>query len=606
MSHNSPVRRSFEPEEGVVGNLSELSLSLFDRSNPDEPSLLGQLDLAPEISRVYFIGEGPSRHPVRFRGSNDLFYGWWYDRNQDISPAQLQVLPVGADVDLANPIAVVDVPARADLRVDGDQIYVIHDQQFYEEGEDGSWETRRQLELSVIDFTDPTNPVTHDSVDLSEILSGYQLYFNYHYDYWGCFEMGYYWWGRPQLEVHTIEGGLAIKTLEAQEESLGQYETCSIGGYDDEGYLDQHYLDGIPRCDELDWDERQGVTCQDIQGYSRCGRFENSDFTCHGGLRHCLITAGEDEWSRDCEPLDEIDYTAIAARQSRRGSCHSYEKTRHWGSLHLNIIEAHDSGELELVGSINAPTHERFEGLIIQEGELYYSYSVPVNVDGDEISYVRHFTRSVSLESMSNPSFNAPVNLPGKLLLKHGDQLVSRDQIWGVEGVISTINFTRLNEEETRARFEGMHSFEGRQIQKLIYDEDSQGEARLYVSHSLNYRYWDHWAHEEYAELDAEDDPRLNRISIFDLSEQSLLGEAASDRWSNLVTVRNGRGVFNVGGGVLMMDLSDPEQISAQGFFPIRGWSPHFTVEGDEIFAAAGRFGVYKLPLNSSNLLPPL
>ena len=108
---------------------------------------------------------GASRHPVRFR-PNDLFYGWWHNRNQDISPAQLQVLPVGADVDLATPIAVIDVPARADLRVDGDQIYVIHDQQFYEEDDDGSWETRRQLELSVIDFTDPTNPVAHDSVDL--------------------------------------------------------------------------------------------------------------------------------------------------------------------------------------------------------------------------------------------------------------------------------------------------------------------------------------------------------------------------------------------------------------------------------------------------------
>ena len=70
--------------------------------------------------------------------------------------------------------------------------------------------------------------------------------------------------------------------------------------------------------------------------------------------------------------------------------------------------------------------------------------------------------------------------------------------------------------------------------------------------------------------------------------------------------MRDGRGVFNVGGGVLLMDLSDPNQISAQGFFPIRGWNPRFTVEGDEIFAAAGRFGVYKLPLNSSNLLPPL
>ena len=54
------------------------------------------------------------------------------------------------------------------------------------------------------------------------------------------------------------------------------------------------------------------------------------------------------------------------------------------------------------------------------------------------------------------------------------------------------------------------------------------------------------------------------------------------------------------------MDLSNPSDITPQGFFPLRGWSPSLTIEGDSIYAAAGRFGVYTLPANASNLLPPL
>lgn len=607
MSHNSPVRRSFEPQEGMVGNLSELSLSLYDRSNPDEPSLLGQIDLAPEISRIYFIGEGPARHPVRFKGSNDLFYGW-YDNMQDMAPAVLEVLPVGANVDLAAPIATVEVPAHADLRQKGDTIYVIYSRNFYEYDEDGDWQIRKVVELSVVDLSNPHEPIAHDPVDVSEIMQGYDHYYDYYYDGWGCFDMGYYWWGRPELEVHTIEGGLAIKTLELHEESLGEYEVCRVSGHTNEVDLVDVYTDDLPICDEIDWEMSNGVNCQAIYGVSSCGRFENSEFSCQGELRRCVVST--DDLGRrsqeNCETLEGLNYATLATNLSRRGQCYSYERTRRWGSLRLSVIDTQDPDHLQLSGTIEAPSHERFEGLILQEGELYYSYSVPVNVDGDEISFVRHFTRSINLEDLSTPSFNTAINLPGKLLLKRGERVISRDLVWGENGVISTLNLTRLNEEGTRARFEARHSFTERQIQKIIYDQDEQGDERLYISHSPNYNYWDYWARQDLDNVSPDEDPRLNRISVFELSELSLLGEAASDRWSNLITVKDHRGIFNVGGGILMMDLSDPTQITAQGFFPIQGWNPMLTIEGDDIYAAAGRYGVYTLPLNRSNLLPPL
>jgi len=127
------------------------------------------------------------------------------------------------------------------------------------------------------------------------------------------------------------------------------------------------------------------------------------------------------------------------------------------------------------------------------------------------------------------------------------------------------------------------------------------------VSHSFdwrNYRYYDYINQIGTDHSDAH--AYSDRVSVFNLDDLGLLGETVSDDWSTLISVNAGRGIFQVGGGVLLMDLSDPSEITPQAFFPIRGWNPRLTLEGDSIYAAADRFGVYTLPLTSSNLLPPL
>ncbi len=603
MSHNSPVRRSFEPEEGVVGNLSELSLSLYDRGDLDEPSILGQIDLAPDVSRIYFFGEGPARYPVRFQGSNDAFYGWRYNNNQEMASAQLHVLPVGSDVDHAKPIVTIDVPGRADLLQDGDTLYVINDRYVLDED---SEEYQRSIDLSVIDFSDPTAPRERGSLDLSEIVEGYDTFYKYGYDYWGCWGMGYYWWGRPQLEVYPVESGLAVKTLEAQESSLGEFESCYLSTYDYESELSEYYTDDLAVCDMYDYRSEES-SCQALNGYATCSRFEGGEFTCRGEIRRCVYTADEGFYQNDeCEVLEAIDYVEIANRMSRRDECHSYERTRQWGSMRLSFVDMRDPDEPVLRAQLIAPEHENFEGLIIQEDELFYSYSVPVNVDGDDISYVRHFTRSINHQEMDEPQFNVAINLPGKLLLKRGDLVISRDSIWDAEGLTTTLNLTQLNQSATRARFLSRHLFSNRIIQKIIFDQDANGEERLFISHRYDYRSLSYWGREDTSELPLEENPYVNRVSIFELNDLELLGEGVSDQWSDLIAVRDGRGIFNVGGGVLMMDLRDPSDITPQAFFPLRGWQIRLTVESDKAYVAAGRFGVYTLDLESSNLLPPL
>ncbi|MAD60440.1 MAG: hypothetical protein CMH49_02855 [Myxococcales bacterium] len=610
MTHDSPVRRSFEPESGLVGNLSELSLSLYDRDNVDDPNLVGRLDLAPEISRVFFIGEGPARHPVRLKGSNDVFYGW-YDRNSEMAPAHLEVLPVGADVDLAEPLVSLEVPAQAALVQEGDVFYAITDAYLYEDRND--WESHyRSVNLSIFDLSDPLAPQARGTLDISSVYDGYESYRDYRYNCWGCLDMGYYWWGRPQVELHKVDNGLAIKTLEARRESLGSFESCSIYRRDLTNHFDHLIDNSMPLCSEIrtPYDERPDqYSCQRFSGSIHCKRELGGTFSCSGQMRSCVHEFNEGVSERECEgvEIDRQDLITWAEQESRRGECSQYEEERRWGSLRLTMIDLQDLDQPRLADHAYAPAHEHFEGLIAQENQLFYSYSVPVEVEGDRISYVRHFTRSLHDQDLDQVRFNSAVNLPGKLLLKRESLLISKDLIWGAEGAVNAINLTRLNDEGTRAQFISRHLFEGRQLEKLVLNHSGSGEERLVIAHGIDHRQFGYDFDFGVDENTAPDDnPYLDRISIFRLNDLEELGSSVSDGWSQLLEVQADKAVFRISGGILLLDISEPTAIESQAYLPMRSWSPKLTVEGNQIYIAAGRYGVFNLELDQSNLLPPL
>lgn len=608
MSHNSPVRRSFEATQGTVGNLSELSLSLYDRSNPDEPSLLGQLDLAPEISRVFFIGEGPARHPVRLHGSDDQFYWWYSDSNADMAPSQLEILAVGADVDLDQPIATIDIPARASVTQVGSTFHAVVDHQFWDED---FQDLQRDINLHVYDLSDPENPRQRGEINLNELVEGYDLFNVYRYDYWGC-NMDSYWWGRPSLEIHPVRNGLAVKTLEAQREVLGQKESCFIRYEDVEGRItprDENLISCDRVYDEIytgyDENDQTVRVCQDNYGDAYCSRIDEADFECHGSINHCVYTfEGSVMTNEECETIEGINFLQEATRLSQNDQCNTYDIIREWGSARISFIDTQDLDRPQISSTLLAPPQENFQGLIVQDEELLYSYSVPVDVEGDRVSFVRHFTRSINHGNLSAPQFNSAVNLPGKLLLKRGDLIVSRDLIWSGDHTADTLNLTRLNAEGTRAQFITRQRFDGRKIQTLALDQTPSGEERIVVSHRFDYNSF--WSLSDEEQEAVEEEARHARITIFGVEQLDQLGDAVSDRWATMLAVDKGKGFFRVGGGVLLMDLSNPSEITPQAFLPVMGWNPTLTIEGDHIYAASGRYGVFNLELESSNLLPPL
>jgi hypothetical protein len=600
MDHDSPVRRSFEPEEGVVGNLSELSLSLFDRENPDQPTQLGRVDLAPDYSRLFFVGEGPSRHAVRLKGSRSMFYYYWGHNNNNLSPATLEVIAPGQDPDMGEVIASIEVPARADIKQVGDLLISIHSEAIYDE------DTERHLiegDLQLIDFSTPEAPQARGSISLDDLQLAYSYngrWGGYYDDCWDCYG---YWWGTASIKAYTTNQGIFLQQQTHNTEEIGEWEHCYFNPWNYRRTRSDEERD-LPLCDggrdievsssegerEMEAEDTPEELCELIIGNQHCSRQVGDDeFNCRGELLSCEVSS-DDPWSNideeRCEPIDV---------EPRSDDCYTNTRSRYWQTPTFIPVDLSDLDAPRLLEPIERPEHEMFKGVITQGETLYYSYAVPVEVNGDSVSFVRHFTRKITLsdQAADEASVGPAVNLPGRLLSIDGDRLITQDLTWGQQDAESSLNVLRLSEDGTRARLNGRHLFSNRRIKKLRLDH----AGRVVVSHGMVYGYgYGYYRHDEEESMD--------RLAIFDDQDLTLLGESVSDRWSNLVDVTAGRAVFQVGGGVLLMDITDAEQISPQAFFPIQGWSQKLTIEGDKIYSAANRFGIYTLPLMGSNLAP--
>jgi hypothetical protein len=100
------------------------------------------------------------------------------------------------------------------------------------------------------------------------------------------------------------------------------------------------------------------------------------------------------------------------------------------------------------------------------------------------------------------------------------------------------------------------------------------------------------------------DQPK-SKLSILDDQDLSVLGEAELDSWANFRDAKQGRALYQVPGGLLVVDVQDPAKPKAQAYFPVAGWPSDIVFDGESILFAAGSYGIYRLDANVFNLLMP-
>ena len=105
-------------------------------------------------------------------------------------------------------------------------------------------------------------------------------------------------------------------------------------------------------------------------------------------------------------------------------------------------------------------------------------------------------------------------------------------------------------------------------------------------------------------------DDSSDRLTVFDLTKQTFVriyDQPTGTQGVQLMGTHKGHLFVNIqGDGVLAVDVANPARPQGRQFLRTLGWTTHLVFVGDDAYAAAGYFGVYRMNLKDGSTLPVL
>ena len=556
MEHGTPVRRSFETDNATA-NLSEAALSLFDTSDPDAPAELGRLELAPNYTDYFVFGE----YAVRVKNLG-YDYAWIGDRDA-LPPTQVEVISRAVHPDEAPTLATVEIPASAQLHQVGDSLVamtrVITSWDV--------WPYDTQTHIDVIDLSRPTAPALVGSLDTDALPAGDNAYYG-----WGdsdCFDCGWGWgYGYGDTSTVATSNALVLPVREWVSEIVGTERSCRTFAVEEPD-----------DCDAMR-EEDAARECARYVGGITCTSLDGGPEVCTGALLECVYDAN---WNSICEEVSTDDVATET-------NCYESDRYRYWSRATYHFVDLRDPSAPAVGDAVAFGERDEFISTLVVDDRVYMSYTEPLGIADDGREYVRYFFRELDATNPAEVAVGEPVNVPGELLRVVGDDLLTQDRVYGDEVVETSL--ARLTLYDGRAYLQSRLSLPDQAVERVVSD----GEARLLVAHrNAGYRF------------DEPTDYRA-KLSIVDATGNGLrlASTVTVDDWASLQTARNGRALYQVPGGLLVVDVSDAESPQAAAFYPTRGWPRAFTLVDNDVVFPAGRFGLYRLPFDAYNLIAPL
>jgi hypothetical protein len=588
MDHASPVTRSFLADTTTAANLSETTLALHDLADPNAPVAKGQLSLAPSYDAVLVFGD----YAARLEATTD--YWWYYQAPGALPQWQVQIVPLSADPDTANPVAVLPVPPGASLKQTGDRLVVVSsrfDQSAT--GESSGWLTA----FEVWSLATPTAPALLSTFE-TDTLRPY-------YGGWetpgvpgAALDQAYgYWAATPNAEV--VGDALVFMELRYETETAGTQEICitTAPGY---------WGDGEPGVDpdqppqptdpEAGAEPVEGETY--YTGERVCISENGATPYCRGDIWECTWFEG------DCHTVDP---STIAATTE----CRDEPLTRNWQRWVLHTLDLSDPAKPALAEPITMAKEDQGVTTVVDGDTLYYSYRRPFVVDDDARPFVQYFVRAIDLSAPSSPVVGAGVNVPGELLAATGTTLYTQDHVYNDTMVESAIS--RLMLSGDTATLMARKRYGDREVQSMLVD----GAGHALVTHRAP---WDSGtgtgtvggtvgvpATQGSAKADDATDTDAMTLSVLSADTLQELSAVSVHQWATLRAALASRAVFQVPGGLLVMNLENPAKPFPQAWFATSAWPAELVPHGDTLLFAGGRYGVYRLNLKAFELfaVPP-
>jgi hypothetical protein len=551
MDHGSSVRRSFLPSDGVAANLSEEQLSLFDLENPDAPAELGRVDVAPSFTQVIALSDEFVAR-VRDRGY------YYYNPSGHLPKGRVEIVPRSGDIDVDAAVASFEVPSGAQIVQVGEllvSISSVYSATQPEKAEQPVYDTT----IEVFDLSNPAAPRARGTLTTDKIYPSYAGGYYYGLTDIGfaadCFDCGgrYYGGGGPSQLV----AGKAIVFPETHHkyETTGQAEYCY--SYPNNG--------GCERA------TNEGCEGSYITGSIQCTRpLDETEAWCTGDIYEC------DGDGTSCELAPDAAVTE---------NCSIQEQYRSWTHYSFEVLSLENPDAPLLAATVETPDADEGTLAIIDGTTVYFSYQQPLDVEDDPRPYVKRFVRKLDVSNPSAPSFGAGINVPGDVIAVDGSSIFTRDIVWDDFDAETLI--ARLELDGGLARLRAQRLFDQRMVQNVSVD----GAGHVLVSHDPVWSYVNNGNQEPHT------------LSILNEGDLAVAGATEIDNWASFATAKDGKALFNVSGGVLVVNVEDPAAPVAQAYFASEGyWQGKLLLDRGEILMAAGPYGIHRFDSDTYNL----
>jgi hypothetical protein len=545
MQHDTPVRRTFLANSDTAANLSEAELSLFDPTNPDAPVELGSVALAPNYTQVLDFGA----HRARVVSQLDYYYGV----SAELPPARVEIIPATEHADSATAVASFEIPAMAQAYKMGDLLVSVASRAV----DTTSWPYTYETTIDVFDLSDPRAPVRRGSMTSNELTS-----FSGGGWYWDCFDCR--WWGYQPFDVVNVVGdALTFLRAKPEQQPIGVETVCSA------------YVEGGYNTCPPDGDCKQTY----YTGNYDCRRLNNGPETCSGGFYRC--TYDSSVGTTECESVARADVDAPIYQ-----SCNTYDAMRYWQSYEVQAVDLGNPDAPVMAPSVELPRMDEGVSVLASGDTLYLTVKRPVDVPKDPRPYVRYYVKAIDYSNASDPDLRPGVNVPGELIAVSGDEIYTRNLVWGESEIETAIAHLEMGNGVAFLR--GHHRFADREVTAVAVDE--RGLALVTHRPVWGYNYGD----TVQTTILSAQGAGLAEVSEFDV-----------DAWADMRGVVSNRVLFQVPGGLLVFDIENAAQPRAQAYFATPGWPSSFVVAGERVLFAAGQYGIYDFSLDTFNLLPP-
>jgi hypothetical protein len=580
MDHGTSVRRSFLADATTAANLSEEELRLYDLADPNAPAAKGKVEVAPNYRQLFVFGD----YVTRIHDPSQ--YSSWYGNTAVTPPAAtIEVVARSGDLE-SNPVATIDVPSNATLTQVNDvliSVVTTIDQATINSSDpkNQKWNTH----IEAYDFSDPTKPAKRGSLDTDRIRPYYGGYYypgvltpsaargGIAIDCFDCYP------GRGGAATNYVVGNAVVfASAESAQKSLGIVHRCyeyavNTGCTSGSAPAQPNAKPEPPVCPSY------------VSGGISCVTYKGQPESCSGSFYECPSDGSE------CKELDR-DKVQTAPR-----SCSDNEEFRYWSVYAFDPLDVSDPANLVLGNRVQMDKNDEGTSIYANGETLYYNFQRPLAASNDPRAMVKRFFKAIDFSDPQHGSAGAAINIPGDVIAVDGDTIYTRDWVW--EDVDARTLVARLTIKDDLAYLQASRVFSQRSVSAVKLD----GAGHMLVSSDPTYSNVSPVRSVTSGGSGAPVDQPQHKLSILDAQSLDVSGETDIDTWATFQDATNGRALFSVSGGLLVVNVSDPAKPAAQAYFPTLGWPNQIYFDGHEAMFAAGPYGIYRFDTNVFNLL---